>query len=122
MYKFMYILLYTHIRVYIYIYTEIPITTSSLPSVSLAQQGTSVTLQCQVVMTTPTPSIAWLVNGTVVQTSTENYTVIVNSGSEGIYQCLVEASFVVSTNGIGLPPTYSFISTTFVDAFCKNNM
>ena len=105
-----------------YYNTEIPITTSVLPSISLAQQGTSITLQCQVEMTTPTPYTTWLVNGTVVQTSTENYTITVKPGSEGIYQCLVEASFIVSTNSIGLPPTYSFISTTLVDTFCKSSM
>ena len=73
-------------------------------------------------MTTPTPTIIWLVNGATVQVSTaENYTIIVNSTSEGIYQCLVEASFIVSTNSVGLPPTYSFISTTFVDTYCEND-
>ena len=101
--------------------TEIPITNSTLPNTTLVQEGTSLTLQCQVVMTTPTPAIVWLANGAVVQVSTENYTIIVNSSSEGIYQCLVEASFIVSTNSIGLPPTYSFISTTFVDTYCENN-
>ena len=72
-------------------------------------------------MTTPTPTIVWLANGVTVQVSTENYTITVGSNSEGIYQCLVEASFIVSTNSVGLPPTYSFISTTFVDTYCKND-
>ena len=101
--------------------TEIPITTSTLSNVTLAQQGTNVTLQCQVEMTTPAPSITWLANGTVVQVSGENYTINVDASSEGIYQCLVEASFNVSTNNAGVPPMYSFISTTFVDVFGKNN-
>ena len=100
--------------------TEIPIT-AILKNFTLAQQGTNVTLQCQVAMTTPAPSITWLSNGTVVQVSGENYTINVDESSEGIYQCLVEASFNVSTNNVGLPPTYSFISTTFVDVFGKNN-
>ena len=102
-----------------YPFIEIPITTSTLPNVTLAQQGTNVTLQCQVEMTTPAPSITWLANGTVVQVSGENYTINVDASSEGIYQCLVEASFNVSTNDFGLPPTYSFISATFVDTFCE---
>ena len=72
-------------------------------------------------MTTPTPTTVWLANGTTVQVSTENYTITVGSSSEGIYQCLVEASFIVSTNSVGLPPTYSFISTTFVDTYCEND-
>ena len=103
------------------IFTEIPITTSTLPNVSIAREGTNLTLQCLIVMTTPMPSITWLFNGAVVQASTEDYTFNANASSEGIYQCLVEAPFVVSTNCIGIPPTYSFISTTFVDTFCKNN-
>ena len=102
--------------------TEIPIAISTLPNTTLVQEGTSITLQCQVLITTPTPTITWLVNGGIVQVSAaENYTIIVNSTSEGIYQCLVEASFIVSTNSVGLPPTYSFISTTFVDTFCEND-
>ena len=101
--------------------TEIPIAISTLPNTTLVQEGTSLTLQCQVLMTTPTPTIIWLVNGATVQVSIENYTIIVNSSSEGIYQCLVEAPFIVSTNSVGLPPMYSFISTTFVDTYCEND-
>jgi len=71
-------------------------------------------------MTTPTPSIVWLANGAVVEVSADNYTIIVNASSEGIYQCLVEASFNVSTNEVGLPPISSFISTTFVDILCES--
>ena len=97
---------------------EIPVTISTLPNVSSVQEGTSLTLQCQVAMTIPAPSIIWLANGTIVQTSTENYTI---TGSKGIYQCLVEASFIISTNSDELPPTYSFISTTLVDVFCKDS-
>ena len=107
---------------YVCVYiTEIPITVSILPNTSLVQEGMSLTLQCQVLMTTPTPYIVWLINGTAVENSTENYTITANPSSEGIYQCLVEAAFIVSTNSIGIPPTYSFISTTFVDTYCKNN-
>ena len=114
--------IYSCIYIYAHTYiTEIPITVSTLPNTSLVQQGMSLTLQCQVLMTTPTPYIVWLANGTAVENSTQNYTITADPSSEGIYQCLVEASFIVSTNSIGIPPTYSFTSTTFVDIFCKNN-
>ena len=73
-------------------------------------------------MTTPTPTIIWLVNGATVQIFTENLTIIDNSSSEGIYQCLVEAPFIVSTNSVGLPPMYSFISTTFVHTYSENDI
>jgi len=42
-----------------------------------------------------------------------------SDGDQGIYQCLVEASFTTTTNRAGLPPMTSLVTTTFVDVFCK---
>ena len=89
-----------------------------LPAVTAAMEGTNITLRCLPEMTYPTPSITWLANGTDVQVTTGNYTIgPISASSEIIYQCLVEGTFVPSTNSIGLPPTISFITTTVID--CK---
>ena len=63
----------------------------------------------------------WLANGSVVQMDDVNFTIsAVNNMAEGIYQCLVEGSFTPTTNRAGLPPVISFVTTTFVDVFCKH--
>ena len=92
-----------------------------LPAVTAVMEGTNITLRCLPEMTYPTPSITWLANGTDVQVTTGNYTISpISASSEIIYQCLVEGTFVPSTNSIGLPPTISFITTTVID--CKRAM
>lgn len=87
-----------------------------LPEIIAVREGTNVTLQCSPMMVYPAPVITWLMDGSVVQVTTENYTIGPVS-EPAIYQCLVEAAFVPSTNKIGLPPTVSFITTTLID--CK---
>jgi len=71
-------------------------------------------------MTTPTPTITWLANGSVVQVGTNQYTIdVADETSRGVYQCLVEAPFTPTTNSVGLPPSTSFVSTTLLDTFGK---
>ena len=89
-----------------------------LPSVTPALEGTNAMLQCSPMMTVPTPSIIWLVNGSNSGVTTENFTVSpVNETADTVYQCLVEATFVPTTHSVGLPPLTSLITTTVVD--CK---
>jgi len=93
---------------------------SVLPNLTLVREGSNVTLECSPMMTTPTPTIIWLANGSVVQNGTNEYTIdVANEISRGVYQCLVEATFTPTTNGVGLPPNTCFISTTLLDTFCK---
>ena len=101
---------------------EVPVLleTSALPDVTLVQMGNDVTLQCPLMVTTPTPTLLWLANGSVVQMDDANFTIsAADNTAEGIYQCLVEGSFTPTTNRAGLPPVISFVTTTFVDVFCK---
>lgn len=92
-----------------------------LPPVTPVREGTNVTLRCLPIMTYPAPNITWLTNGMDTQSSSGNFTVAtVGETDEIVYQCLVEATFVPSTNSIVLPPSVSFITTTVID--CKSNM
>ncbi|XP_065905338.1 hemicentin-1-like isoform X4 [Dysidea avara] len=94
-----------------------------LPEVTLVQTGNDVTLECPQMITYPIPSLMWLANGSVVLENMVNYTfTTVGDTTEGIYQCLVEASFTPTTNRAGLPPVISFVTTTFVDVFCVPNV
>ena len=89
-----------------------------LPEITPAREGTTVTLQCPLMMTHPAPMITWLVDGMVdAQATTESFTTA-SVNESAIYQCLVEASFTPSTNKVGLPPSTSIISSTLVD--CKS--
>ena len=91
-----------------------------LPPVTAVREGANVTLQCLPIMTYPAPNITWLADGMVAQVSSVNFTIaMVNESNEIVYQCLMEATFVPSTNSIGLPPSVSFITTTVID--CKSN-
>ena len=91
-----------------------------LPPVTAVREGANVTLRCLPIMTYPAPDITWLADGMVAQISSRNFTIaMVNESNEIVYQCLVEATFVPSTNSIGLPPLVSFITTTVID--CKSN-
>jgi len=91
-----------------------------LSNLTLVREGSSITLECSPLMTTPTPTITWLANGSVVQVGTDEYTIdVADETSRGVYQCLVEATFTPTTNGVGLPPTTSLVSTTLLDTFCK---
>ena len=94
-----------------------------LPPVTAVREGANVTLRCLPIMTYtlyPAPNITWLADGMVAQVSSGNFTIaMVNESNEIVYQCLVEATFVPSTNSIGLPPSVSFITTTVID--CKSN-
>ena len=82
--------------------------------------GNDVTLECPQMMTCPTPTLMWLANGSIVLENMVNYTfTAVGDTAEGIYQCLVEASFTPTTNRVGLPPVISVVTATFVDVFCK---
>ena len=108
---------------YLFVIVEVPAIMEDmvLAPMTAAREGTDITLSCLPEMTYPTPNITWLANGTDVQVPTANYTVgPINASSETIYQCLVEATFVPSTNSIGLPPSISFITTTVID--CKRAM
>jgi len=92
---------------------------SALPDVTLVKMENDVTLQCPQIITYPTPTLMWLANGSVVLENVVNYTFNADDTAEGIYQCLVEASFTPTTNRAGLPPAINFVTTTFVDVFCK---
>ena len=92
-----------------------------LPPVTAVREGANVTLRCLPIMTYPAPNITWLADGIDAQVSSGNFTIAtVDESDEIVYQCLVEATFVPSTNSIGLPPSVSFITTTVID--CKSNI
>lgn len=94
---------------------------SILPNLTVVREGNNVTLVCSPMETTPAPTITWLKNGSVVATATDEYTINeVNEASEGIYQCLVEATFTPTTNSVGLPPATSLASTTLLVTYCKS--
>ncbi|XP_065910088.1 uncharacterized protein [Dysidea avara] len=96
---------------------------SVLSNLTLVREGSNVTLECSPLMTTPTPTITWLANGSVVQVGTNQYTIgVVDETSRGVYQCLVEATFSPTTNSVGLPPSTSFIFTTLLDTFFLQTM
>jgi len=102
--------------------TEVPVLMGSslLLEQTLVQVGNNVTLQCPLMATYPTPSLMWLVNGSVVLENMMNNSITTASDDDQeIYQCLVEASFTTTTNRAGLPPMTSLVTTTFVDVFCK---
>jgi len=114
--------MYLYIYIRYLLFTAIPLLplNSVLSNYTLVREGTNVTLECSPLMTTPTPKITWLVNGSVVQVDTNQYTIdVADETSRGVYQCLVEATFTPTTNSVGLPPSTSFVSTTLLDTFCK---
>lgn len=88
-----------------------------LQEVTPVSEGANVTLVCLPLMTYPPPMITWLADGSDVQVSSGNYT-FGPVNESGIYQCLVEATFVPSTNRVGLPLSISLVTTTLVE--CKS--
>ena len=91
-----------------------------LPPVTAVREGADVTLRCLPIMTYPAPNITWLADGVVAQVSFENFTITtIDESDEMIYQCIVEATFIPTTNSIGLPPSVSFVTTTALD--CKSS-
>ena len=114
-----YLLTWVFVEFFFIVIPKLP-AKSVLSNLTLVREGSSITLECSPLMTTPTPKITWLVNGSVVQVDTNEYTIdVADETSRGIYQCLVEATFTPTTNGVGLPPTSSFIFTTLLDTFGK---
>ena len=90
-----------------------------LPEVTPVREGDTVTLLCSPMMTSPPPMTTWLANGSDIGITTEDYTIgPVSSSTEIIYQCLLEATFTPTTNGVGLPPLVSVITTTVIDCKC----